>query len=350
MKTISEIDSNFKISIQIEKEGKSFYNIDNPPFKVYGVFKDEGKYRRLPENIAKSVSEGVHALHANTAGGRVRFKTDSACVSIIAKMGNIGKMPHFALTGSVGFDMYVKEAGEERYAGTFIPPFDITDEYESCVTFDSKKLRDITINFPLYSEVADLYIGVENGSFVGEPEPYTIPKPVVYYGSSITQGGCASRAGTSYQSIISRRFDCDYINLGFSGNAKAEDEIIDYIKKLDMSMFVYDYDYNAPSVEHLANTHEKMFKAVRKENPQIPIIFMSRPKYYLDEEEEQRLNIIKTTYNNALSGGDRNVYLLDGKALMSRAGSDGTVDNAHPNDLGFASMAEALGNLIETII
>ena len=82
---------------------------------------------------------------------------------------------------------------------------------------------------------------------------YRIKKPVVYYGSSITQGGCASKPGSSYESILSRRFDCDYINLGFSGTAKGEDEIVDYIKGLEMSVFVMDYDHNAPTTEHLAS-------------------------------------------------------------------------------------------------
>ena len=171
----------------------------------------------------------------------------------------------------------------------------------------------------------------------------------MYYGSSITQGGCASRPGMSYQAIVSRRFDYDYINLGFSGNAKAEDTIIDYIKNLDMSIFIYDYDHNAPTVEHLANTHEKMFKAIREAHPNLPIIMMSRPKFKLTDLEEQRLEIIKTTYNNAIASGDKNVYLITGKELTALCGNEGTVDNCHPTDFGFASMAKAVGDVIEKI-
>ena len=112
------------------------------------------------------------------------------------------------------------------------------------------------------------------------------------YGSLITQGGCASRHGMSYQSIVSRKFNCDYINLGFSGNAKAEDEITDYIKNLEMFVFVLDYDHNAPTVEYLKNTHEKMFKAVRDAHPDIPVIMMSRPKHFLTEEEKERRKVV----------------------------------------------------------
>ena len=195
-----------------------------------------------------------------------------------------------------------------------------------------------------------MYIGISDNSILLEPEPYNIKVPFVYYGSSITQGGCASRPGNSYQSKISRLFNADYVNLGFSGSAGGEDAIADYIASLDMSMFFLDYDHNAPDVEHLKNTHEKLFLKVRKNHPSIPIIIMSRPKFYLNDEEKQRLEIIKSTFENAKSRGDQNVYLLDGKALMQMAGNEGTVDNCHPNDLGFASMSEALINLLKTIL
>lgn len=349
-KSISEIDSNFNVKAQVCRDGMSFYNIDEAPFKIYGIFREGEKYRRIPEELAKAVSEGVHYLHANTAGGRVRFKTDSSKVTIIAKMGDVGKMSHFALTGSSGFDLYVKEENGYRYVNTFVPPFNITDGYEGTVELGAREMRDITINFPLYSEVKELLIGIDETAVLTEGDSYKPFEPIVYYGSSITQGGCASRAGSSYEGIISRRFDRDYLNLGFSGSARGEDGIIEYIKGLKMSVFVLDYDHNAPSCEHLRATHEKMFKAVREAHPDIPIIILSRPKYFLDSEETERLSIIRDTYENAVNSGDGNVYMLDGKQLMRLAGNEGTVDNCHPTDLGFASMAAALGDLMEKIL
>ena len=116
-----------------------------------------------------------------------------------------------------------------------------------------------------------------------------------------------------------------------------------------MSVFVFDYDHNSPNTEHLAATHEKAFAEIRKQNPDLPIIIMSRPKYYLTKEEKARLNIIKTTYTNALEKGDKNVYFLDGKALMKMARDNGTVDNCHPNDLGFYSIAQALTTVFKKI-
>ena len=342
---ISKVDSNFAIKTQIDKEDIQFHRIDESPFKIYGVFKENGKYRRMPESVARKVNDGVYRLHTHTAGGRVRFVTDSPYIAIQAAMDGVGKYSHFALTGYAGFDLYV----DNYYAKTFVPPADITDGYEGIFEFENKAQREITINFPLYSNVNELYIGLQKNSLLREATPYKNKKPIVYYGSSITQGGCASRPGMSYEAIVSRAFDYDYINLGFSGSARAEDEMIDYIKNLDMSIFVYDYDHNAPSVEHLEKTHEKMFKAIREKNPLLPVIMMSRPKHFLTEEEKIRLKIIETTYANAVSAGDKNVYFIDSEALTELCKDSGTVDNCHPTDFGFASMAKALTDVIADI-
>lgn len=350
MKKISDIDANFKIETNLKKEGIKFYDATEAPFKVYGVYKEDGKFRRMPQAVAEKVSAGVLYLHANTAGGRVRFKTDSPYVAISAKMFVDGISDHFAFTGSAGFDMYEKTEEGEVYIKTFRPPVEMREGYESLVETGEKKMREITINMPLYSEVHNLYIGLDENAKVEAPSPYINEKPVVYYGSSITQGGCASRPGNSYQAMISRRLNLDYINLGFSGNAKGEDEMIDYLKNLDMSMFVCDYDYNAPSSEHLENTHEKLFKAVRSLHPSIPVIFMTRPKFIPTEDDMVRRGIIKKTYDNAVKAGDKNVYYLDGNDLMALSQNNGTVDGCHPNDLGFFSMAKAVGDVMEKIL
>lgn len=351
MTRIEDIDKNFKIETNIEKEGLKFYDSLQKPFKIYGVYMENGKFRRMPETVAQEVNPGVLRLHTNCAGGRVRFRTDSPYVAISAEYGSIGDMPHFPLSGSAGFDMYINDGDLEEYCRSFIPSRKLPQEshMEALQEFNDVKMRDITINMPLYSSVKELYIGVDENAKLEAPTPYIDRKPIVYYGSSITQGGCASRPGNSYQAHISRRFNCDYINLGFSGNAKAEDAIIEYVKNLDMSIFVYDYDHNAPDPEHLKNTHEKMFKAIRKANPQLPIIIMSSPKWILEGMWQERRDIIEQTYNNAISAGDKNVYFLDGKALMAFCENNGTVDNCHPNDLGFFSMAKAVGDVIERI-
>ena len=350
MDLITKTDKNFVVKTEIKKDDIVFYNSLNAPFKFYGGLYLDGKFRRMPEDIARSVSSGVFCNHAMTAGVRLRFKTNSSYVAIQAKFGNVVKLPHCTLVGSTGFDLYAKENGQEIHMGSFIPPKDVESGFESVVDFDNRKKREITINFPIFTEVCELYIGLQKGCKLEPVSDYKIQKPIVYYGSSITHGGCASRPGNTYQAMISRRLGCDFINLGFSGNAKGEQEMADYIKDLDMSIFVYDYDHNAPTSEHLRDTHEKMFLTVREKNPSLPIIIMSRPRYQQTANEKERLNIIKQTYQNALDRGDENVYLLTNKELLKIAKGDAIVDKHHPNDLGFYSISIALGKLIKKIL
>ena len=351
MSRLEEIDKNFKIETNLNKSDIKLYSVLEEPFCVYGVKYENGKFRRMPENVAKCVNDGVNGLHANTSGGRVRFKTDSSYIAIFAKMCNIGKMDHFAITGSGGFDMYIRANGQDKFNSTFRPPFDFTNGYESIFEFNTSKMREITINFPLYSDVCSLYIGLEEKAEIQSPTPYVNKKPIVYYGHSITQGGCASRPGNSYPSIISRKLNMDFINLGFSGSARGERDIAEYIASLDMEPFVYDYDHNAPNCEHLQNTHEAMFKIIRKAHPTLPIIIMtsvSMARFH--DNQEKRRQIIYQTYKNALESGDKNVYFWDGSKEFKPYVECGTVEGCHPNDYGFVGIASSLEPLIRKIL
>lgn len=343
---ISLIDKNFAVDNEIDKTGLAFYSAEDKPFVIYGIFREGDRFRRLPEAVAEKVSKGVFGLHDRTAGGRVRFATDSDKIAIRAKMPVINRSAHFPLTGSSGFDLYA----DGKFVKSFRPPFTMEEGYESLLELGEAKRREITINFPLYSSVNFLEIGLSEGAEIWEPAPYRPLKPIVYYGSSITQGGCASRPGRSYQSVIERRLNCDYINLGFSGNAKGEQIMADHIKNLPMSVFVFDYDHNAHRAENLLETHEPFFRTVREANPDLPIVMMNRPKFYLTEAEKERRAIIETTYQNALKAGDKNVYFISNEELCALCADEGTVDGCHPTDFGFASMAIAIGDVLEKIL
>ena len=350
---ISEIDKNLVIETEFEREGLTFKNALDKPFRIYGVYHDGKQYRRMPQDVADATNEGVGRLCRHTAGGRIRFITDSPYIAIKVFLPHETLFSHMALAGVAGFDLYVKENGRYYPKKTFIPPYKFEDSYEGVHDFaEGAVLRDITINFPLYNSVFDLYIGIKEGSTLTAAPEYKYDKPIVYYGSSITQGGCASRPGTAYQGFITRKFDVDHVNLGFSGNGKAEKPIVDYIAGLDMKVFVMDYDHNAPTVEYYEKTHEPMFRAIREKNPDLPIVIMTRPKskYALNNEEYARIDIARTTYENALAAGDENVYFIPGYELMDGIADDeGCVDMCHPTDLGFYSMAQRLSVELEKI-
>ena len=232
--------------------------------------------------------------------------------------------------------------------GSLIPPVTMTDGYDAICDLGTRRMRDITLYFPLYNGVQQLLIGLESDAMLKKPiRSYAPIAPIVYYGSSITQGGCASRPGNAYQSMILRRNHIDYINLGFSGSAKGEIAMADYIAALSMSALVYDYDHNAPDESHLRQTHEAFFLRFRKKQPDTPVIMMSKPDFWPGRKDEMRRSIIQTTYQNAVDRGDRHVYMIDGETFFPGELRDlCMVDGCHPNDLGFYQMA----NRIERVL
>lgn len=348
---IKKLDKNFAVNGVTEEIRKTtvFYDAEEKPFKIYGL--PLGISDRLPKDL--EITEELRGLSVCTAGGRIRFKTDSDYILIRAEIPYNCQMAHMTITGSYGFDIYEKQEGGYKFLGAIQPPFGINaaNGYESYLNLGSKKMRDITINMPLYNPVTKVWVGVREGSKLQKGSEYTYKKPIVYYGSSITQGGCASRPGNSYQAMLTRMYDADHINMGFSGNAKGEKNVAEYLSGLEMSIFVLDYDHNAPTPEHLAATHERMFKIIREKNPKIPIIMATRPKLILNEEEKQRFKIIKKTYTNAKKNGDENVYFVDGtKMFKGRGGDSCTVDNSHPTDLGFWAMTQEFNKIFKKLL
>ncbi|MGI5899727.1 MAG: SGNH/GDSL hydrolase family protein [Christensenellales bacterium] len=330
-----------------------FYDIKEEPFTIHGLYDPKGQdaYKRLPDSIAQSTSDGVERLYKNTAGGRLRFATDSDSVYIRVKMPSLSLRPHMTILSCVGFDLYLNKNGKDIFAGCFIPPADVTGEYGAMVSFkDDFSMKEITINFPLYGDIESVMIGIRKNAQLKKHGEYKISKPILFYGSSITQGACASRPGLCYEAWISRRLDCDYINLGFAGNCKGEDAIVDYMSTLDISCFVCDYDHNAPSADHLQNTHGNVYKKMREKQPQIPIVLISKPDIKLDSDEDiRRRAIVMQTYLKGVKNGDKNLYFIDGYSLFSGADrEDCTVDGCHPNDLGFYKMADIIGKTLET--
>ena len=335
---IGKIDKNFAVESEIDKAGLCFYSADDEPFRIYGVSRIGEAYYRLPPEVASTVSPGVFTLSSNTAGGRIRFVTDSKRIAVRVKLNGNTNMTHMPRTGSSGVDVY--EGG--KYLATFRPP--AISKIGACESVVWKNSGEslITLNLPLYDGVSEFQIGLDEGASLKAAPDYKYECPIVFYGSSITQGGCASRPGNSYESMLSRALDSNYINLGFSGNAKGEPTIAEYISNLDMSAFVYDYDHNATTVDHLVTTHEPMFKTIREKNPDLPIIIVSAPKSFLDSYRKRTREVIIKTYENAVGAGDKNVWFVDGSRFFDEVGDAFSVDGTHPNDLGFYYMAKGI--------
>ena len=351
---IDQLDENLRIETDIQEPDLIWIDALEDPVRLYGVFYDNslGCYLRMPDEVAKTVSAGVEKLNHHTAGGRIRFRTDSSCIAIRAEMENNILMSHITLIGQSGFDLYHRtEEGEELFLQSFRPPMGMKSGFSSLVKTKGG-LRDYTINFPLYDGVKKLYIALKKDSILEPPTPYRHQKPVVYYGSSITQGGCASRPGNSYEAILSRRLDTDHINLGFSGNGRAEQTMAQYLAGLDMGVFVCDYDYNALSTEYLWKTHKPLFQAVRGAHPELPIVLISAPTVIKEPASfEERRRAVRTTYEWALAQGDRNVYFIDGAELFAGDCWDScTVDGVHPNDFGFYRMAMRIEKTLKRIL
>ena len=350
---ISDIDKNFEVESSLDNRTDLVYlDPEAEPFKIYGVFRDGDHFVRVPDEIAKTVSAGGALLAPNTAGGRIRFRTDSPYVAIkcIYHLPS-ATMPHFAANGSKGIDFYDVIDGRNTFVNSFQPPVDQCDGFEASKDFISEGMHEVTVNMPLYHGVKKIYIGLARDAVVLPPTEYAHTTPIVFYGSSITQGGCASRAGMSYQGMLSRWLDTDIINLGFSGNARGEREMVDYFSDIKASVFVCDYDHNAPTLDHLVATLKPLYTAYRAKNPDTPFVFVSRPKKLLCEQEELRRRHIEDVCEQAKAAGDKNVYFIDGRTLSTpELDDEGTVDHTHPTDLGFYFMAKGMYPLLKELI
>lgn len=355
---ISEVDENLRVETDLSEPDLVFLDAKKAPFTLYGVFYDEAEkcYLRMPAEAANAVSASVRGLSRCTAGGRVTFRTDSPYIAIRAVMKNNRLMSHITLLGQSGFDCYHRVEGKDRYFFSFMPPMGMTEGY-SAGRFTDGKMSDYTLNFPLYDGVKELYIALKKGSHIESFVPYK-DRPVVYYGSSITQGGCASRPGNAYTAILSRRLGVDHINLGFSGSCHGEPAMADYLAGLDMRVLICDYDHNARSVADLKASLPDFYHRVRAARPELPILFLSAGDSLLkgdrapwNEGYETRRQIVRGVYEEALVAGDRHVAYVDGYTLLCGEEWDAcTVDGTHPNDFGFYRMALAIEPTLKTLL
>lgn len=324
------------------------YTLFDKPLRVCGIpfFEENKKLARLPDELIEKLPH-LHHLGRRCSGGLVAFKTNSRNFTVKVTLKTLSVDVGMSIYSCQSAQVMVGERENARHRGVVNPP-----NYETKVfkgTFDkSAELEQVSIYFPRNEQLENIEITVDDDAIVTEPTPYKYSKPVVFYGSSITEAGCSCNSTNAYNAILSRWLDFECYNLGFSGNARGELCMADYINTIDMGVFVYDYDHNAPTVEHLANTHKPFFDRIRSVHPNIPIIMMTRPlECYLDAHKQRR-DIVKATYDAAVAAGDQNVYFIDGETFYGETDRNlCSFDDCHPNDLGFFRMASLIRPVLE---
>ncbi len=339
--SLMDIDANLRQTLNIP-EGTRFYDAFAAPFVRYGLPEQAGSPPcRLPPEVFDQASPQLRALSYHTAGARIRFATDANVIHLAAELYEKCLFPHMPLTGTSGMDVFA----DGRYCSTLRPGFDPDGSpalsYMGTVQLPGKGMKQLTLYLPLYNGLRSLAVGIDEEACLQPGSSYRLDKPVLFYGSSITQGGCACRTSTCYTALVSRWLDVDHINLGFSGNALGEPFMARYIASLPLAALVLDYDHNAPDAAHLIQTHGPFFDIIRACQPQLPILMMSRPDFVAtDPEMQARRNAVRATFDRARAAGDQKVWFLDGETLLEgRDRACCTVDGCHPNDLGFMRMA-----------
>lgn len=370
MKDIAQIDENFKIT-EIQEKDLQYYNVLEEPFSIHGLYqpRELQKFTRMPDAFRENpaICEGVRLLIGNTAGGRIRFATDSPYVAVLVELEEVINLAHMAATGHSGVDFMICKRGESDYAFKKVAmptkfACDADRFYKGFLRFedyDDYDQHEVMLHLPLYNGVRSVYVGIKEGCSVFAPVPYRVQKPVYFYGASITQGGCASRPANNYPNFLSRWLNCDFVNLGFSGSAAGEPEMAEYLASQDASAIVLDLDMRLRDPEVFRNTFEPFYRKLRSINKDVPIITMSFPKYpkihhpvtsnYRDHVTSNR--IILDTCLKAWQEGDEKLWYLDGETVFGEMDQECcTVDYSHPNDLGFYRMAQALRPLLERAI
>lgn len=324
------------------------------PIKVFGLmnFYKNGSLMRLPEEMMDMMPQ-LRQFGSRSTGGRICFRTNTKNLYVKLVSKTFIRDSFSPQAASSGLDVYMGERTEGKFLGTVFPTgLRGTDPNVSEKNFELHgEMTDITMFMPKNEQIENVYIGIDDDALIEEPTPYENDKPVIFYGSSITEGGCSGRVGNAYNAMLSRWLNMDYINFGFSGSAKGEPEMANFIASVPMSIFVMDYDYNAPNAEHLQKTHEPFYQIIREKNPTLPIIMLSNPNYRIKREDsEARLAVIRATYENALKNGDHNVYLVSGENFYDENDPYScTMDNVHPNDIGMQSMAKEIRKTLEPV-
>lgn len=312
-------------------------------------------FDRLPARAKDVVRPPVWDLSRHSAGMCTAFETDA--VDIWARWTLLRPqlaMPHMPATGVSGLDLYARdERGRWRWAGVGRPL-----GFPQNTTLLGQGLapgrRACAVYLPLYNGVEALEIGVPRGAAF-EPLPPRAARPLVCYGTSILQGGCASRPGMAHVAILGRRLDRPTINLGFSGNGRTEPEVAAFMAEVDAALYVVDCVANTPADVLEPNTVE-VVQTLRAAHPRTPVVLVEdrtcadapvRPARR--EAHTAKRRALRAAFERLRDAGMDNLVYVPGDTLVGDDG-EATVDGSHPTDLGFLRIADALEPVLRALL
>lgn len=314
-------------------------------------------YDRLPGRAKGTVRDPVWDLGQHSAGICCRFVTDAPAIQArwSLRFESLA-MHHMPATGVSGLDLYVRTAGVWRWAG-FGAPTQYPTNAGPLVANVAPGAREYLLYLPLYNGVTSVEVGVPAGCRLepGPTRPETHHRPVVFYGTSITQGGCASRPGMAHVAILGRWLDRPVINLGFSGNGTMDLSVAELLAELDPAVYVIDCLPNMHP-ELVAERTPPLVAAIRRARPRTPIVLVEDRTYgnaYLvpgGEQVQQGMRAaLRAVYDDLALAGDRHLHYQPGPCLLGDD-DEGTVDASHPTDLGFHRQAAAMLPLLQGLV
>jgi lysophospholipase L1-like esterase len=327
-----------------------FVSVDELMLTGQGFTESYVKYGRLPAAMEKKFRPALHGLGTNSAGIAVRFSSNSTAIAVRWTVRDDNAMPHMASTGIKGIDLYSLDNGKWYYAGTAFP----TGKTSVGIVARnlSGDMKEYIAYFPLYDGVESVEIGVEQNAVIGKPVDKRLTrrleaKPIVFYGTSITQGGCASRPGMAYPSILGRMLNRETINLGFNGSGQLDFSIAEAISRIDAEAVVIDCLPNN-TAQSVRDSAYRFITHIAKAKPAMKIFMLENPEYpfarfnlKVQQELAETNKEWKTLYATLKKEGFRQIVYIEAHGL---AGDDGeaTVDGVHFTDLGFLRYAESL--------
>lgn len=340
-----------------------WHSLESEHFRIYGLpwFKEnKGQLVRLPLKQQDAVPPAVWAQSLMPSGARIRITSNTTTFCIKASHTTRPPMLDMSPMGHSGIDIYIGLLGSEKYWGTSEVQLEGDPTIPYSYTFFQgleKEFREITLYLPTYNDLTLFELGMDSDAEFHAPSSFSCEKPIVFYGSSITQGGCASRPGNGYAAVVTRNLGVDMVNLGFSGNGKGELFVSSLLAEIDASCYILDFHVNLPTVEALTAVYWPFYRYLRAQKPDTPIVMISPIRFSSERYDQQKINLfqemrqlIRTVYDEALSNGDTHLYYVHGPDLLDLDMEGAFVDGLHPNDLGFQWMAKTLEPILGKIL